>query len=212
MRDRDLGHAPPRPRTRRCGRRTRRRRRVWTMPERGQAVDQLEDEPEAEHDDRRDVDELVEEAEEDERRDPGTREEHEIGPERRRDRAGRADRRDGRGRVDGDLRQAGQRAAEQVEAEEPEPPEAVLDVVAEDPQVQHVAEQVQPAAVQELAGHERRGLRATGSRRGPRPRSGRPGRRPSAVMNASSAVSPPLASSPSSQAKTTKQATIERRA
>ena len=119
---------------------------------------QLEHEPEAEHDDRRDVDELVEEAEEDQRRDPGPREEHEVGAEGRRDRAGRADRRDRRGRVDGDLRQAGERATEQVEAEEPDAAEAVLDVVAEDPQVEHVAEQVQPAAVQELAGHEGRGL------------------------------------------------------
>ena len=126
--------------------------------ERGQAVDQLEHEPEAEHDDRRDVDELVEEAEEDERRHPGAREEHEVRAQRRRDRPGRADRRDRRGRVDGDLREAGERAAEEIEAEEAEPAEAVLDVVPEDPQVEHVAEQVQPAAVQELAGHQRRGL------------------------------------------------------
>ena len=65
---------------------------------------------------------------------------------------------DRRGRVDGDLGQAGEGPAEQVEAEEPGPPEAVLDVVAEDPQVEHVAEQVEPAAVEELAGDERRGL------------------------------------------------------
>ena len=131
---------------------------LWIGAERGQPVDQLEHEPEAEDDDRRDVDELVEEAEEDERRDPRPREEHEVGAQRRRDRPGGADRRDRRGRVDGDLRQPGQRAAEQVEAEEPGPPEAVLDVVAEDPQVEHVAEQVQPAAVQELAGDQRRRL------------------------------------------------------
>ena len=49
-------------------------------------------------------------------------------------------------------------AADQVEDQEPEPPEAVLDVVPEDPQVEHVAEQVQPAAVEELARHERRRL------------------------------------------------------
>ena len=46
----------------------------------------------------------------------------------------------------------------QIEAEEAEPTEAILDVVPEDPQVEHVAQQVQPAAVQELAGHQRRGL------------------------------------------------------
>ena len=42
--------------------------------------------------------------------------------------------------------------AHEVEQEEREPPDPVLDVVAEDPQEQHVAEQVQPAAVQEHAG------------------------------------------------------------
>ena len=72
--------------------------------QRGQPVEQLEDEPEAEDDDRRDIDELVEEAEEDQRRHPGPREEHEVGAQGRRDRAGCADRRDRRGRVDGDLR------------------------------------------------------------------------------------------------------------
>src|SRR6478735_4251812 len=81
--------------------------------QRRQPIEQLEHEPEAEHDDRRDIDELVEEAEEDQRRHPGTREEHEIGTECRRDRSGRADRRDRRGRVDGDLREARERPAEQ---------------------------------------------------------------------------------------------------
>ena len=48
--------------------------------------------------------------------------------------------------------------ADEVEHDEAKPPHAVLDVVAEDPQVQHVAEQVQPAAVQELAREQRRDL------------------------------------------------------
>ena len=74
--------------------------------QRGQAIDQLEHEPEAEDDHGRDIDELVEEAEEDQRGHPGAREEHEIGPERRRDRPGCADRRDRGGRVDGDLGEA----------------------------------------------------------------------------------------------------------
>ncbi len=56
-------------------------------PQLGQSVDQLEDEPEAEDDDRRDVDELVEEAEEDERGDPRPREQHEVGTQGRGDRA-----------------------------------------------------------------------------------------------------------------------------
>src|SRR5687767_716833 len=50
--------------------------------QRRDAVDELEQEPEHEHDDRRDVDELVEEPEEDERGDPCPREQHEVRPER----------------------------------------------------------------------------------------------------------------------------------
>src|SRR3954453_12300407 len=126
--------------------------------QRGEPVDELQDEPEAEHEDGGNVDELIEEAEEHERRDPSPREEDEVGAERCCDRARRTDRRDGRARVDGDLREAGEDPAEQVEAEEAGPPETILDVVAEDPQVEHVAEQVEPATVQELAGDERRGL------------------------------------------------------
>ena len=53
-------------------------------------------------------------------------------------------------------------AADQIEDEEADVPHRVLDVVAEDPQEQHVAAEVQPAAVQEhrgdqgqLGGHDR---------------------------------------------------------
>src|SRR6476646_4284262 len=106
--------------------------------QRCQAVEQLEHEPEAEHDDRRDIDQLVEEAEKDQRRHPGTREEHEVDTERRRDRPRGADRRDGGCRVDGDLCHDDARATEKIEAKEPGPAEAILDVVAEDPQVEHV--------------------------------------------------------------------------
>src|SRR6516162_7181160 len=89
--------------------------------ERRDPADQLEDEPEAEDDDRGHVDELVEEPEEDERRHPGAREHHEVRAERRGDRARRPDRRDrGRG-VDGDLRQPRDHATEQVEGQEPAP-------------------------------------------------------------------------------------------
>src|SRR3954449_6312442 len=125
-------------------------------PDRGETIDELEHEPEAEDEDGRHVDELVEETEEDERRDARAWEEHEVGAERRGDGAGRADGRHRRRRVDRDLGQSGERAAEEVEREEANPSEAVLDVVPEDPQVEHVAEQVEPAAMEELAGDERR--------------------------------------------------------
>src|SRR4029078_8945629 len=51
--------------------------------ERRQPIEQLEHEPEAEHDDRWDIDQLVEEAEEDQRCHPCSREEDEIGTKRR---------------------------------------------------------------------------------------------------------------------------------
>src|SRR3954453_14897995 len=69
--------------------------------ERGQPVDQLEEEPEAEDEDGRNVDHLIEEAEETERGASRPREEHEVRTECRRDRPRRADRRDSRARVDG---------------------------------------------------------------------------------------------------------------
>src|SRR5512143_2884076 len=118
--------------------------------QRSEAVDQLEEEPEAEHDHGRDVEQLVEEPEEDQRGDPCAGEQDDVRPERRGDRPGCPDRgRTGR-RIYGDLRQGGDHAPDQVEDEEPEATEPVLHVVPEDPQVEHVAEEMQPAAVQEL--------------------------------------------------------------
>ena len=97
---------------------------------------------------------------------------------------------------------------DQVERQEAGPAEAILDVVAEDPQVEHVAEQVEPAAVQELAGHQRRRLDRDDSRPARQAAVRSAGTTPQRVMNVSSAASPPLASSPSSQANATKQAMI----
>ena len=56
-------------------------------------------------------------------------------------------------------------AAEQIEDQELHVPEAVLDVVAEDPQVEHVAAEVQPAAVHE---HGAENGRDVGSADGPK--------------------------------------------
>src|SRR5438309_2871216 len=120
-------------------------------PERGDPVDQLEQEPEPEDDDGRHLEELVEEAEEDEREDPRPGVENEIGSEDGGDRPRCPDDRHLRRRRDRDLRQRGDSSAKQVEEQEADPAEAILDVVAEDPQVQHVADQVQPAAVEERA-------------------------------------------------------------
>ena len=78
----------------------------------------------------------------------------------------------------GDLGQRRRDPAAEVEEQERDAAEPVLDVVREDPQVEQVAHEVQPAAVEELARDERRGLLRRGRRRGPTRRSARPGRRP----------------------------------
>ena len=117
-----------------------------------------------EHDDRRHVDQLVEEAQEHERQDPGPREQDDVrarGPPRsRRTRrsigtvGGRVDRRPGPGRRDD--------AADEVEQQERDAAEPVLDVVAEDPQVEHVAQRggSQPPC-RNMAGDERQRSPAT---------------------------------------------------
>ena len=117
----------------------------------GAAVQQLEDEPDAEEEHRR----HLAEDEEDQRQHLRARQQHEVGAEHRRDRAARADVRDRRvgvareGERDEGLGRRRREAAEEVEEEEADLAERVLDVVAEDPEEEHVAEQVHPAAVQE---------------------------------------------------------------
>ena len=54
------------------------------------------------------------------------------------------------------MRQAASNAAREIEDKELEVPHGVLDVVAEHPKEQHVGEQVQDVAVQELVGDQRR--------------------------------------------------------
>ena len=81
--------------------------------------------------------------------DPGAREQHEVPAEDAGDRAAGADERHVARGSDEHLRRRRRHAADDVEDDEPRPRHGVLDVVAEDPQVPHVEEQVQPAAVHE---------------------------------------------------------------
>ena len=117
---------------------------------RGQAgrVRPLQQEPQAQHQPRRDA-QRDEQQERHQAPHPGPRVQHQVRAEHAGDRAGRADQRRDRVRV-------GQREpvrrgvpAGQVEEQERQLAHAVLDVVAEHHQEQHVAEQVQPARVQE---------------------------------------------------------------
>jgi hypothetical protein len=81
--------------------------------------------------------------------DPVEREPDEVGAHQAGDRAGGPQRRDVRERVGRDLREAAGQAAGQVEEHVAHGAQDLLDVVAEDPEVEHVAGQVQRAAVQE---------------------------------------------------------------
>ena len=58
--------------------------------------------------------------------------------------------------MDDDLREGRRHAGDEVEDEEAPVPESVFDVVAEDPQVEHVAGDVEQAAVHEHRGEDRR--------------------------------------------------------
>ena len=116
-------------------------------------VQQLEREPDADQHHRSQPDEK-ENKERHERQHPGVRVEHHVGAEDAGDRAARADQRHRRARVLRGVGETRHDAANQVEGEELEMPELVLDVVAEHPEIEHVADQVHPAAVQEERRHQ----------------------------------------------------------
>src|SRR5206468_1930349 len=115
------------------------------------ALPELEDEPTAEEEERRQRDD--EEADEGE--DAGRRQEEEVGAEDARDRAARTEIGDTRRRhtrvVEGDpgLCGRGGEARGEVPEEIAHPPERILDVVAEDPEEEHVPEDVEPARMHE---------------------------------------------------------------
>ena len=118
-------------------------------------LDQLVQEPQPQEDPGRDPDQ---EDREDPGPDPGTGIQHEVGAQHRGDGpagpqfrhlrvGGRAEQQGRPG-----LRQHGYEAAGKVEQQVGQRPEGVLDILAEDGQEQHVAQDVVPAAVQEHGG------------------------------------------------------------
>ena len=160
----------PRRRTRRCGRRTRRRRPVSRLPSEARPSMSWSTNQKTEHDDRRHVDQLVEEAEEHERGDPRPREQHEVRAERRGDRA-RMRRSSGRSRSGRSAtwvsagrrrRRPGRRAGT---AKRPRRSSTLLPKIHRNSML---PSDVQPAAVQELARHRASRSPARGRRRRPR--------------------------------------------
>src|SRR5437764_6788626 len=75
--------------------------------------------------------------------------EHQVRPQNSGDGARRAHCRQRRSRLGDDVRGGGRDTANEIEDEKTEMPETVLDVVAEYPEKESVAEDVTPAAVQE---------------------------------------------------------------
>src|SRR5579884_4238043 len=123
--------------------------------ERADPADELEEDPDADHDPGRDEDDRDEDAEKDQRADVALREEDDVGAEHAGDGAAGADQRHGARRVDEDLGQSGDDTADQVEDRVLVVSERVLDVVAEDPEEEHVEADVRPTTVHELRGQER---------------------------------------------------------
>jgi hypothetical protein len=115
--------------------------------ERGHPAEQLEDEPQPQDHVGRQVDRRDED-EHHERQDPPAGEHDEIGAEHRRDGPGRAQVGDHGVRSDRDLGGRRRESAQDVEDEVERRAQLVLDVVAEHPQEQHVAQDVQPPSVQ----------------------------------------------------------------
>src|SRR6266508_3989628 len=111
-------------------------------------AEQLEDEPEPQEGDGRELDRGDEE-EDDERVDTGMGEQDEVRAQDGGDGPGGPKVRDGGRGSDGELEARGCQAAQQVEDQVQPRFQPILDVVAEDPKVEHVAPDVEPAAVQE---------------------------------------------------------------
>ena len=122
----------------------------------GERVDDLQDDEKTDDDERGQLHDADEDPQEDEGRHARGRIHDEVRPEHARERTRRADHRLGR---DEPLADRGDDPAEEIEDQVWPAAQAVLHVVAEDPEIEHVPKDVQPAAVQEDVreeGHEQR--------------------------------------------------------
>src|SRR5918993_753536 len=104
---------------------------VW-RPQRGEAAEELQGEPDADHHPGRHQDDLTEVAEEDERPHLSVWEEDDVGAKHAGDRPRRSDQGDRRGRTEEDLRETGRDPGQKIEEEIREVAHGVFDVVAED--------------------------------------------------------------------------------
>lgn len=116
---------------------------IWAQHiNRGQ---KLKQKPDAEHEIRR----YGHQENKDQREDAFTGKEHSVGAHHPRDGSAGADRGHGGAPVEDDVQQAGTYTAKKIKEQIRQMAEVVLDIVAEHPQEEHVAGDVQQAAVQE---------------------------------------------------------------
>ena len=86
--------------------------------------------------------------------DAGSRKHDQIGAHNGGDGAACADGRHGAVPIEVDVSSVGCQSAEQIKDQEPRAPDGGFDVIGKDPQEDHIADQVSPAAVQEHAGEQ----------------------------------------------------------
>lgn len=120
----------------------------------GDAAQQLDGKPIEQHEGGRDIDGGDEDNDEDERDYAHARIQDEEGAHDAGNGAAGADGGDGTAEVGGELDGGRSNAADQIEDGELGGPHGVLNVRSEDPQEPHVADEVEPAAVQEHGGDE----------------------------------------------------------
>src|SRR5215831_3133219 len=122
-----------------------------------QTAHELDEEPKPQNEDGRDPDQAYEEAHDDEGENIGPGEKKEIGAENSRHRPACSDHGNRRACTERHLCHGRDHAGDQEEDQEPAMSQRIFDVVAEDPQVEHVPTEVQEAAVQEHRGHDGEG-------------------------------------------------------
>ena len=107
----------------------------------------LDHEPHPQHENCRHADDLNKEENRDKNVDAGTGERGQVGTQDAGNRAAGSNKRHDRARSGSDVRKGGNDTTQQVEHEESPVPEDILDVIPEDPEIEHIACDVEPPTV-----------------------------------------------------------------
>ena len=110
---------------------------------------ELDEEPETQDKQGREADEFYENENKHQSKNPGVGKEQQIGPQDPGHSPAGANHGNGGGGVGQNLGQSGKEAANQVKKEEAQMAQRIFDVVPEDPQVEHVSEEVEESAMEE---------------------------------------------------------------